>query len=1466
MENLHIPITGDNQGFVKALNDARDKVRSTAREIERSGMSIEDMFGRIKQAAALSLAGFSAKEFIQKVVQVRGEFQQLEVAFKTMLGSAEKADALLQQLTNTAAKTPFDLQGVTNGAKQLLAYGIAAEDVNSTLIHLGDIAAGLSLPLTDLVYLYGTTMVQGRMFTQDLRQFQNRGIPIAEELGKVLGVTKDKVGELVTAGKVGAKEFNQAIMAMSSEGGKFGGLMEAKSKTITGQISNIEDAIDVMFNNIGKQSEGIINDTLSVVSSLVENYERVGKAIASAIAVYGTYKAAVMAVCAAHKVHTAWLALEQTAHIQNALATNVEIAAKGRATAATVLLDKAQKMLNATMLANPYVLVAAAIATVAAALWNMKSKQEMVQEAIEKYNKEKDEAIRKEEEHASKVRELAGIVENETLSMDNRRDALIRLEQQYPSVFEKYKTEAEMLEHIRDIMNEIAILDGRKSIKDPKNELSRINSRIAELQGKVGTVSTYNTSAGSYTVTSGGRTKEEDAELDALKKTREHLKRKIKKEDANNYLKDLTGISNEELQRQIETRNNLLAKMKLEQKKYGEVKTGGATGVFTENELQAQLQAFEREQNRRKEKKITPSQQKKALRESWEKAKKALAEFDKSSNKYTAAEAETARKKLEEAVQDAEKKYKDFGGSVSADKAAAKKLKEQEKANARYKELQDKQKIDAERAAKDMELSTEQARIDAMDEGAEKTVRQIEHDFEVQYEEIMRGYDDLKKKKIEEARKLWESNPANENKLFDASSVDVSYTKEENENLARQLEANEAKRKESLHKLQVEEANYQIEYLKNYGTFQEQKGAITEEYNEKIAQAENEWQKRSLEEQKKEALSKLEMTRIKFNIDWGSVFGNLANKSISELERIKKELEILSGSGDITDIEQIKELQGAISDLREELASRRGGFVALRDSFKDLKTATNDLNKAENNLLKARADGNAEAERAAEKELELARDRKKSAEKAVEAAKKATANILNSFANLDFTSFGGVFRGLRDLAPSIDNVFKTNISGIFQELGDEMTDAIASFGDSIVSLSQNVASLFRSSKDEDTYMKQQLAMFDSLSESINNLAEVIEKGSVKEGLDAYEKQLEDLEKQLTIGQSNLQETMYEYYHGSGTGWAAAKDGRSYDSIDRLIDKQLFDWSDWKAISDLLGKDVYQASELWSLTPEELKMIQANLGVTFGKIFQAFEKQAGQGKNDSSGGGKTASANAQKALEDYMSLAGRAEELSNIISARITQITFDDLKSNFMSTLKDMEKSASDFGEDVAEIFSEALFNMEFDKDDGLKHELGIWYRDLKTLLTMRLNGEISEEDFEANVKGMKGRYQDLSERGRELQELANKIAGVNPEKYEQEASVKGFQAMGQDTADELNGRFTALQITGEKISENIVAALEALTSMSGLADERNTTLSEIRNLMLTNNEHLEDVVMYSKKVYDEFGEKLDKIATNTKRI
>ena len=186
---------------------------------------------------------------------------------------------------------PADIASAT---KQLLAYGLEAEKVNDTLVRLGDIAAGLSIPIGDLAYLYGTTMTQGRLFTQDLRQFMGRGIPIAEELAKQFNVTKDAVGELVTAGKVGFTEVEKAIISMTSSGGKFAGLMEAQSKTITGQISNIEDSIEQMFNTLGKQNEEIISGTLNIASNIVENWEKVGKAIVDVTLAVGSYKAAMI--------------------------------------------------------------------------------------------------------------------------------------------------------------------------------------------------------------------------------------------------------------------------------------------------------------------------------------------------------------------------------------------------------------------------------------------------------------------------------------------------------------------------------------------------------------------------------------------------------------------------------------------------------------------------------------------------------------------------------------------------------------------------------------------------------------------------------------------------------------------------------------------------------------------------------------------------------------------------------------------------------------------------------------------------------------------------------------------------------------------------------------------------------------------------------------------------------------------
>ena len=295
---------------VSGFRDIQNAVHQTAERVEKDGKSINDVISNIQNSMNIAIGGWSIGKFVNQMMQVRGQFQQTEMAFKTMLQSEEKADALMKQLIRTAAVTPFGVEDVTEGAKQLLAFNVAAEDVNKTLIGLGDVAAGMGLNLKDLVMLYGTTIAKGKMDTMDLYQFLNRGIPIADEIAKVMGLDVTnaikEVQKQIKAGKVTSDIFIQAMQSMTAEGSKFGGLMEAQSKTITGQISNIEDAIEQMFNELGKSQEGVINTGLGVVSTLVENWETVGKVLMTVVAAYGAYKAAVITMIAISKAQVAW--------------------------------------------------------------------------------------------------------------------------------------------------------------------------------------------------------------------------------------------------------------------------------------------------------------------------------------------------------------------------------------------------------------------------------------------------------------------------------------------------------------------------------------------------------------------------------------------------------------------------------------------------------------------------------------------------------------------------------------------------------------------------------------------------------------------------------------------------------------------------------------------------------------------------------------------------------------------------------------------------------------------------------------------------------------------------------------------------------------------------------------------------------------------------------------------------------
>nr|WP_311479505.1 tape measure protein [uncultured Porphyromonas sp.] len=410
--------TSKSSEAVEELKNKIDELKEGVKEGARANDTISVSFDQLYKKLTKLLTAGTVAGFVNKLVSVRGEFQQLEIAFGTMLKSADKAQTLITQLADTAAKTPFDLQGVTQGAKQLLAYGVKAEEVNDKLLMLGDIASGLSLPLGDLVYLYGTTMTQGRVYTRDMIQFMGRGIPLAEELAKQFGVTKDKVSELVSAGKVGAKEFEQAMQSMRTN--RFNNLMEEQSKSLTGQISNIQDAIQIMFNEIGRSSEGMLNKGLEGVSFLVEHYKEVGKALGALIITYGSARAAVVACSIAMGIH------------QKGLVSYI---------ASTKVATRVQAIFNATVKSNPIVALVGAVIGLVAAYAILRDRTTEVEKAQNRLNEANAQAKADAEEAKDKAMAAVQTMRNESSTLVELYDARTQLNSLFPEIFKNMSDE-----------------------------------------------------------------------------------------------------------------------------------------------------------------------------------------------------------------------------------------------------------------------------------------------------------------------------------------------------------------------------------------------------------------------------------------------------------------------------------------------------------------------------------------------------------------------------------------------------------------------------------------------------------------------------------------------------------------------------------------------------------------------------------------------------------------------------------------------------------------------------------------------------------------------------------------------------------------------------------------------------------------------------------------------------------------
>lgn len=329
----------------------------------------EGILGSLTKKAAGFFSVYQAGNLVGEIVKVRGEIQQLEFAFETMLGSKAASENMMKDIVNLSLETPYTLTEMAGNVKQLIAMGIEADKVVQTMKNLGDVAAGVSVPIWRIAINYGQVAALGKLQGREVRDFAMAGVPIVQQLADQMGKTTAEIQNMVSAGKIGFPDVEEAFRRMSSEGGKFNNMMQKQNSSVLGQIGKLKEQVQLMLNSIGESSEGVIYGALSVGSELVHNYEAIGKALVGLVATYGTYKTILVLVRIQEE-----MALQASLH-SIATARTLETAtvsltrSQALAAVATKQWSVVMKALNASMLTNPYVLVAAAIVGMGYALY-----------------------------------------------------------------------------------------------------------------------------------------------------------------------------------------------------------------------------------------------------------------------------------------------------------------------------------------------------------------------------------------------------------------------------------------------------------------------------------------------------------------------------------------------------------------------------------------------------------------------------------------------------------------------------------------------------------------------------------------------------------------------------------------------------------------------------------------------------------------------------------------------------------------------------------------------------------------------------------------------------------------------------------------------------------------------------------------------------------------------------------------
>ena len=1370
---LLFEVRADQSDIKKDIEAIKKQFESLTKKTQEEGEKQAQVWQNLIKGATAYFTFQGASAFIKQVIAVRSQFQQLEIAFGTMLKSKEKANELMAQMTDLAAKTPFGLQEVSEGAKRLLAFQVPAEEVTETLRRMGDVAAGLGVPMGQLIHVYGQVKAQGKLMTNDLYQFMNAGIPIIAELSKVVGKSETEIKDMVSAGKIGFAEVQAVIKGMTDEGGLFYNLMAEQSKSLGGQISNLQDNFDNMLNEIGKATEGIASGAISSVAFLVENYQTLGKIIAGLIATYGTYRTAILvnsAVVAVNAEVTKGWTIAQLAQYRGLL-----------------LLEKAQKLLNATMLSNPYVLVATAAMGLVSAYFILRDSTDANTRATERHNKLREEQAGIIDKQKSKINDLISVVQDETKTWEQRNTAFLTLKSTMKGVFDQYTSLNDLLRNmakaLKDVNGEFAAMDENmsrdavvkteKGIKAKEAEIKRLE----ELQKKVDSTAAL----GIQRTIDGLRSQIKEDGL--LKRKQEKVVVGLEVNDFANSLNGMNASQLEETKRKINEAFN--------RKK--DVSTKGQFRLINEdnpflNYSYEDLGRFNQAYNDHikmieKEKEKTTNVV--ALRKEILALEKQI-ETIENRNKNSTSVSDKIQKELEEKRATLEAKKKEYKG-LTGDDLKSKTTKAAKSEHPIFD--QEAHLLQTTRLAIDNELAQQKANIEQMQEGYEKELSLVRYYYDEKAEAIRRGGED--------ARRALEKERADSKGSMSSDTYNARLKViNENEIIANKQNSNlKQQQEESLIKSMLEkykgydEKRKDIEYK-----FQEDKKTLLSEiakieaenvdgiYNERVKQLKKAL--KELEKLKNDELFKLETDSREAGTTISNLFGDLSNMNLSDLDSLIADAEVLyqkmKDLGNVSP-ETLQAISQGMENAKGKAREIRPVFSALAQDFKE--------------FMKAIKEGKDTDKAAAFEKL------KGSVLKAAGTVK----TLYNFVSELNVVDLGDFSAKIAEIQSLIGNAVENamQMGEVFKSLGGSSSIGmvVGVAGSLISKIMKDLSSSKEADREREARWRQQQYEYEKKmnklyderilkGEKFKNAFTENKIGKQVDVINNHRSKINDLRNDL-VNLQNMQ--VLSHYDKK---WVVDK---AFGFVPYGVHQELI--ARTKAFKDKYGALVDEFGDinyklLRSLKEDEFREYVSRMGIGFHEMDEGLKNVIIKAKE------------ADERLKEYR------EEID-----RYTKETFGELGANFsdsiISALEKGESAFENFGQTVSRVMKnvikQTLITSDVKKDfDDLDKAIGDIYANGIGLSNEQMYEKVKDKTVEFVNSTLKPKIEKAEQKAKAMYD------GMEQAGYKmyddkgggRQAVEKGYMRMSQDTGDELLGQQRLLTELQKQTKDGILQAIE----------------------------------------------------------